>query len=343
MRSKSYVFAFGLLACVDQANPIAAPGSTSPPVALLSEMGLFEQPLARLVPVAGVNAYDVNVSLYSDGAMKRRFVWLPPNTRIHVTDDRWVLPVGAYLIKNFYFPNDARDPTQGIHLVETRVLVQQADKMNASTYVWNDDQTDAVASGGNVDVPVRWIDVNGVLHDDYFHVPGTSLCESCHDDRALGIRTRQMAMTGIYPDGTTDQITHLMSAGILDAQPAAPPSIVLSDPFGASALDARARSYLDANCSHCHASVGIASGTQLFWDWENTNAASLPLCRKTPSVGGNDHVIVPGHPEQSEFLSRMLDSDPFGRMPQGPTHVPDGAGIAVLSEWVRTMAPAGCP
>ncbi len=60
-------------------------------------------------------------------------------------------------------------------------------------------------------------------------------------------------------------------------------------------------------------------------------------------MAGNDHVIVPGHPEQSEFLSRMLSTDPWVRMPQGPVHVPDVAGIAVLSRWVRDMAPEGCP
>lgn len=89
--------------------------------------------------------------------------------------------------------------------------------------------------------------------------------------------------------------------------------------------------------------MGLASGTNLYWDYEDTDPSTLPLCRKTEAVAGNDHVIVPGHPEQSEVLSRMLDPDPFGRMPQGPTHIPDGAGIAVLSDWVAQMIPAGCP
>ena len=36
-------------------------------------------------------------------------------------------------------------------------------------------------------------------------------------------------------------------------------------------------------------------------------------------------------------------ADPFARMPQGPVHVPDTAAIAVLSDWVAAMTPAGCP
>jgi uncharacterized repeat protein (TIGR03806 family) len=289
----------------------------------------------------GIIAYDVNVSLYSDGAEKHRFLWLPPGTQIHSQADRWDIPVGAYFIKNFYFPNDARDPTKGIHLVETRFLIKRSDGVTISTYLWNDDQSDAIASGGNVDVPVRWIDQDGVLHDESFHVPGLSLCQTCHDNRMLGLRTRQIVHPGTYPDGTTDQASHLVAAGALDVTP--PAGLVLVDPFGSAALDDRARSYLDANCGHCHASVGEASGTGVFWDYDDTDLGHLPLCRKVPSVDGSDHVIVPGHPEQSEFLARMSSGDPFARMPQGPTRIPDGAAIAVLSSWVQALTPAGCP
>jgi uncharacterized repeat protein (TIGR03806 family) len=329
------------IGCVDQPVPVPPPGSVAT-VNKLSEMGIFEGDLAQLQPRGGIVGYDVNVSLYADGALKHRFIYVPPGTHIHATSDRWQPPQGAYFIKNFYYANDARDPGQGIHLIETRFLIQRDGGLEASTYLWNDAQTDAVASGGNVDVPVRWIDQNGVLHDDYFHVPGTSLCQSCHDNRTLGIRTRQIDRPGTYPDGTSDQISHLVMAGVLDA---APPDggIVLADPFGAAPLEARARSYLDANCAHCHGAVGEAAGTGLFWDYEDTAASSLPICRKTHAIDGNDRVLVPGHPEQSELISRMLSSDPFVRMPQGPTHVPDGAAIAVLWQWVQAMTPPGCP
>jgi uncharacterized repeat protein (TIGR03806 family) len=304
-------------------------------------MGLFVGPLAQLQPADRVVAYDVNVPLYSDGAEKQRFLWVPPGTKIHATEDRWEVPVGAYFIKNFYVPNDAGDPSRGIHLVETRFLVKREDGLTASTYVWNDEQTDAIVSGGNVDVPVRWIDRDGALHDERFHVPGTSQCQDCHEDRNLGIRTRQLVHPGAYSDGATDQVSHLIAANVLDAAP--PAGLVLVDPFGDGPLEPRARSYLDANCGHCHATVGGAKTTHVYWDYDHTDAAQLPLCRATASVAGNTHVIVPGHPEQSEFLSRMLSTDPWVRMPQGPVHVPDVAAVGLLSRWVSAMTPGGCP
>jgi hypothetical protein len=142
------------------------------------------------------------------------------------------------------------------------------------------------------------------------------------------------------PGKADEQIERLVSAGVLDEAPLAPEP--LADPFGTASLDDRARAYLDANCAHCHAKDGPAAGTKVYWDREHTGAVDLPLCRSTASVDGRDRVLVPGRPQQSEFLARMRSRDPFVRMPRGPAHVPDGAGIAVLSQWVAAM-PEGCP
>jgi uncharacterized repeat protein (TIGR03806 family) len=310
-------------------------------VSRLSELGIFVGNVADQIPVASFVPYDVNVTLYSDNAEKLRFVHVPPGSQIQSTEDRWDVPVGTYFVKTFFYPNDARDPSLGRQLIETRFLVKTSSGFTASTYVWNADQTDAIASGGNMDVPTHWIDSGGAAHDDYFHVPGTSQCMTCHADRALGWRSRQMDMAGTWNDGTTNQISHLIAAGIVDQPP--PPHVVLSNPFGTDPLDLRARSYLDANCSHCHGTGGEAASTNLFWSYEDTGPGSLPLCKPTAAVNGDNHIIVPGEPDQSEFLARMLSPNAFTRMPQGPIHDPDAEGIAVLSQWVAAMAPAGCP
>ncbi|HEY0253529.1 MAG TPA: hypothetical protein VGC41_18475 [Kofleriaceae bacterium] len=320
--------AASLAACIDQPVSVPGPGQTTS-ADRLSQLNVYAGTLADLVPVAGVAPYDVNVSLYADFADKQRFVWLPEGARFGADADRWDVPTGTYFIKNFFFPNDARDPSAGRRIVETRFLIQGDSGLTASTYVWNDEQTEAFASGGNVDVAVHWIDSAGVTRDESVHVPGSSLCASCHDNRPLGWRTRQM------PDPT-----ELVALGILDHVP--PPGITLVDPTGTADLDARARSYLDANCSHCHASTGDASGTGVFFDYEHTDAAHLPLCKHTSKVSGNDRIIVPGHPEQSALISRMFSDDAFVRMPRGPTRIPDLEGTAVLNAWIAQM-PAGCP
>lgn len=334
------VFAVSLVGCVDQPVMISPPAGGAPQSAL-SALGIFQQPLAKQIPVDGILPYNVNLNLYSDGAQKHRFIYLPPGTQIHATADRWELPAGAVVVKTFYYPADARDPSSPERLIETRFLVKQSDgHLRAATYKWNDEQTDAFASGGDIDVPTTWIDEDGNAHGDYFHIPGTGQCQTCHEDRFLGMRTRQMDHAGSYPDGTQNQIEHLIAAGALDAAP--PVRGGLPDTFGGAPLADRARGYLDANCSHCHASDGIAASTNVFFDLDDLTK-DPPICKSTPAINGADHVIVPGDPTHSEFLQRMLATNAFDRMPRGPTHIPDRKAIAVLEEWVASLSPAGCP
>lgn len=322
------VMACVLAGCVTNApHPIPPPGSTTP-VDQLSALGLFDD-VVRQVPRAGVVAYEVNAASYADGAIKRRFVVLPSGARITPGGDSWALPVGAYLVKTFGFPVDARDPAAGEQLVETRFLVRTEDGFTASTYVWDAAQRDAVVSAGDLDVPVRWIDADGVRHDQRYHVPGTGECGGCHAGRALGWTSRQL--------DHADQLAAL--AGMLVGLP--PAHDVLVDPRGDAPLALRARSYLDANCGHCHRRGGSAEDTGVYWDFAST-ATQLPLCKKTSSVAGRDRVIVPGHPERSEFLARMTASDADVRMPRGPTRVADRAGIAVLTAWVAEMPARDC-
>ena len=330
-------FAFLLAGCVDQTVAIT-PLAGGAPQSALSALGVFQPPLAKQVPVDGIVPYDVNLNLYSDEAHKHRFIYLPPGTQIHVTADRWELPVGAVLVKTFYYPADARDPSSAERLIETRFLVKKSDgRLQAATYKWNDEQTDAFASGGNIDVPTSWIDEDGNARSDHFHIPGTDQCQTCHQDRFLGMRTRQLDHDASYPDGTHNQIDHLIASGALDAVP--PARGGLPDTFGGAPLPDRARGYLDANCSHCHASDGIAAGTHVYFDL----ASDPPICKSTPAINGADHVIFPGDPSRSEFLQRMLATDAFDRMPRGPTHIPDRKALAVLEAWVAGLTPAGCP
>lgn len=333
---------WGLLGagCVDQPVCLLPPGGTTP-ARLLSELGVYVGTAGVLQPAPGFIRYDVAVPLYSDEAAKHRLLRLPPGERLRAAADRWEVPPGTLLVKTFMYPLDARAPERGEQRVETRFLSFGQAAVTAATYLWNADQTDAVCSGGNQDVPTRFVDEDGAARSDHFHVPGVSQCSSCHNDRALGLRTRQLDIAGTYADGTTRQIEHLINLGALDAPP--PVRGALPEPQGTAPLGERARAYLDANCAHCHYEDGDAKGTGLFFGLEHTTAAELPVCRRAAAVDGHDRVIVPGRPEESVLLLRMRSPDPFVRMPRGPTHIPDRAGLAVLSAWIAAMAPGGCP
>ena len=317
--------------CAGPLRPIAPP-SGGAPVERLSELGIFAGDPAKQIPRAGFVEYEVNAPLYADGATKRHFVYVPPGKRIVATGDRFVLPVGAYLVKTFGFPKDLRDPSQGEQLLETRFLIRTESGYTASTYVWNEAQSDALASPGDIDVPVAFVDASGRARREQFHVPSPSQCRACHAGRALGWRARQLDLG--------DQLIRFQARGLIDRLP--PAHLVLVDPRGSAPLAQRARSYLDANCSHCHGEGGSAERTDLFWDLEHTTPSELPTCRDTSPIDGRDRVLVPGHPEQSEFLARMRSPNRRVHMPRGPSRIADQAGIALLDAWVAAMPARVC-
>ena len=108
--------------------------------ATLAEYGFFVDASAQK-PAAGVTPYRLNTPLWSDGAEKLRFLYLPPGAKAKAGGEGLLdLPVGAALIKTFTF---------GPRKIETRVLLHRAEGWVALPYQWNVAQTGAkLALGG---------------------------------------------------------------------------------------------------------------------------------------------------------------------------------------------------
>jgi hypothetical protein len=77
------------------------------PYPKLSDYNFFEGDMKLLQPALGVLPYQPSSSLFSDYAHKKRFVWMPKDTKAVFNGDDKVLelPVGAVLIKSFYYDN----------------------------------------------------------------------------------------------------------------------------------------------------------------------------------------------------------------------------------------------
>ena len=91
----------------------------------------------------GVRSYRPRFELWSDGATKRRWIYLPPGTRIDSSNmDLWSFPVGTKLWKEF-----TRDGTR----VETRLMEKVLASDTAvgawsfTTFQWSSTQDSAVA------------------------------------------------------------------------------------------------------------------------------------------------------------------------------------------------------
>lgn len=183
----------------------------------LSETGLFRD-TPGLVPTEGLLPYDVNVPLWSDGAMKQRYLALPHGRRIKFSEKGpWEFPEGTVLVKTFFVPASpeaARRPPRAVssaeladvrrwRRLETRLLIHNAEGWQGYTYVWNDAQSDAELLDGakTVEVQVATGDRPETL---VWYFPSRSDCMACHTPAAgfvLGLNTRQLNRPGV--PGTT--------------------------------------------------------------------------------------------------------------------------------------------
>jgi uncharacterized repeat protein (TIGR03806 family) len=327
-----------LIGCGEESvsTPDAAAPDTQIPYQHLSKYGFFEGALADQKPAANVVPYDVNATLYQDDAKKARFLALPAGTKIGFdATGRWTWPDGATIIKTFYYDNPRR-------LLETRLLIYKGGIWTTHTYLWDDAQQEATRylPGATITVGTR----------DY-RVPSSQQCGFCHGESRLvvplGPRTRQLNRTYDYGSGPENQLAHLSSLGMFDRVIPDPATLdKLADPTGSAAIEQRARSYLDANCGHCHNAEGQAKNTGLHLNWETTAATELGVCKPPVAAGsaaGNLFFdIVPGKPDQSILIFRMQATDAQIKMPQGPSISPDVTGAALVAQWIAGMPVQNC-
>jgi len=139
----------------------------------LSQWGLFSD-IRNQVPEDGVIPFEVTSPLYTDGALKHRFVTLTQGGTIDYSNDttRWDSPVGTIYAKTFAYPPNLDDAeTDGLEqLIETRLMVHvdaEDDRRGCNgadscwqvhVYVYNDEMTDAICQGGGVTVSVTYTD-----------------------------------------------------------------------------------------------------------------------------------------------------------------------------------------
>ena len=107
-------------------------------------------------------------------------------------------------------------------------------------------------------IPIRGRD--GSIREQTWYYPSRENCLTCHNAHTsgvLGLKTRQLNRTFTYPSGVSDNelrpsiICTCLTAPVSDAQLATLPTLAAC-PIHSRSIEDRARSYLDANCGHCH-------------------------------------------------------------------------------------------
>jgi len=282
-----------------------------------------------------VQEYDPGLHLWSDDAVKTRWIYLPPTPDggrqpIDTSDmDEWTFPVGTKVWKQFVL---------GGKLIETRLIWKQtAYAWYLTTYRWSADQTTATElTTGELDA-----DGNG------YEVPTQAECPACHDGRlddVLGFEAVSLSSASATP--VTMQT--LAANGWISDVPEA--GIVIPG----NATDVAALGYLHANCGiACHnRGGGAAVGTGFFMRLEVSHLTSVqatdtwqtgvnvPGTFIPPGAASALLRLAPGDAGASCVTYRMAhrtgvdDAEAGIQMPPIDTHQVDEAGVAAVGQWI---------
>jgi uncharacterized repeat protein (TIGR03806 family) len=192
----------------------------------LSEYQKFEGPLADMTPKAGLIPYDLNASLFTDYAHKKRFLFLPEGTAMSYQEEQaFDFPEGSMIFKFFYYPKDFRQADSNWQHIETRVLLRENQQWTALTYVWDETQSDALLQIAGDTRQVSWIDERGVKQSVQYSVPNLVQCKSCHDYNGelvpIGPAARHLNKPYAFSNTSVNQLDYLIAlqklAGIKSA------------------------------------------------------------------------------------------------------------------------------
>jgi uncharacterized repeat protein (TIGR03806 family) len=343
----------------------------------LTETGLFDD-IAAMRPARGLIPYRVNVPLWSDGALKERFVALPKQQSVTFhRHKKWEFPVGTVFVKTFFQPTAEQPsvPRDKLHRLETRLFIHTPRGWRGHTYVWNQEQTEASLLRGARETPYEVQTPNGPERRTWYF-PSSVDCRACHTQAAgfvLGPKTAQLNARFDYGDhnhgshaggdDSANQIEHwrrlkLFTEDPLNEEGATTkpedlPSFAdwrrgadADEPHsGPYSVEQLSRAYLDVNCSICHRPDGLANETPMDLRSETPPRKMALLGRDVRqgqlSPAGGSRIAV-GKPEQSEILYRTRARG-HRQMPPLATRVPDRQALRILGAWIEDLdaAPEG--
>jgi hypothetical protein len=320
---------------------VAGGARQATPPTLLSETGLYAA--GRIGTIDASNRpFSPQYPLWSDGAIKRRWIFLPPGRAIDASDDRaWQFPIGTKLWKEFAF---------GGRKVETRLLWRAStDDWVFASYRWTDDQRDAVL------VPEDGVVSDVEIAPGRSHaIPSAGDCRACHESARgvtpLGFNALQLSTdrdpNAIHGEPPSPEMLTVQTLNdehrLAPARPdlvSAPPRIRAASPATRSVVG-----YLAANCGGCHqrdndiVTLGASLKPADVGDGDAVVRAMLSHTTRWQTPGaptGGTRLIDPDRPELSAIVARMTSRRPSSQMPPLGTIVADREAIGAITRWMQ--------
>jgi hypothetical protein len=330
----------GMPAAAQAGSAAQAPECTEPESGLPSDVfctGLYRDHNATRY-AATARPYTPGVTLWSDGADKQRFLYLPPGSTIDTSNvDAWMFPVGTRAWKEFRFDGK---------LVETRLFWKRDERTwESGTYVWNADQTAASLNSSRTPL----------LLPSGYEIPTAKDCGKCHHggaDKLLGLEAVALAL----PSARGLTLERLASEGALSHPPAL---LSITLPEDTTGLAGAALGYLHANCGMpCHSSRGLGHETELLMRlradeyWPQTGAAATPNAANTQSYlacvnqAAVTGAVTSAFPDALRIVSGQHEHSLVWllahrrgeyQMPPLVSHRVDEDGMSQLAAWIDAL------
>jgi uncharacterized repeat protein (TIGR03806 family) len=332
----------------------------------LSDTGLFAS-TAEHLPAPGLIPYSVIAPQWCDGATKERYLAVPGDAQIEFetltypqpapgAPPGWKFPDGTVLVETLSLEMEAGNPASSRRL-ETRILHHERlaggedvgdQYWQGYTYLWNDEQTDAVlledSKGRDRVLTIRDSAAPGGKRQQTWHFASRAECTVCHNMAAkyvLGVQTLQMNRDHDYGGTRANQLRTLDHLGLFTKPlPAEPQKLSKLTGYRDQTADlsARARSYLHANCSHCHRKWG--GGNAEFQLLATLDVGDMGVVGVRPGQGTfnipHARLLAPGDPYRSVLFFRMSQVG-SGRMPRLGSNVVDERGLALIHDWIAGL------
>jgi hypothetical protein len=311
--------------------------------ARLSDTGLFVAGSPTAINPELI-AFSPQYPLWSDGATKRRWLYLPPGTAIDATrPEAWEFPNGTRLWKEFSMGRR----------VETRYIERLADgSWRFATYIWNADETDAELApvDGIAAMPLQG------SPGKRYAIPAEADCRACHEGAVvpvLGVSALQLSpdRDPLAPHAEMDRadladLRYLVERGLVRNLPKSllrhAPRIAASSPTERAALG-----YLHGNCGHCHNASGPLASLELVLAQDPVATAGAAATLRS-LVGrksrfrphgfqGEPQRVTPGRHESSVLAMRMRSRNPMTQMPPLGTQIVDQDGLAIVQRWINDL------
>ena len=326
---------------LSQVNDVAILADSPPK--FLSDYGFFENTKDQIT-VPGVLPYELITSLFSDYADKHRFLYIPEGKIADYEENSvFNFPIGSVLIKTFSYESSSNQISSR-HLIETRLLIRKDSGWDTLTYVWDSEGEEATLVLAGKTVPAKYLSKEGEQLDIRYRVPNKNQCKECHLENdiivPIGPKPRNLDRDYNYYEGAMNQLEKWMAVKFIKSYPENINTVVdFMD--NTKPINQRARAYLDINCGHCHSPEGSASNSGLYLNYLENRDKQLGIFKGPVATGrgsgGLDYSIVPGHPNESILLYRMISDAPDIMMPESGRSVMHKEGVDVIYHWIKEL------